>query len=82
MPDEKANKMKDGFPSIQISDTEYALLTRALRPEDTPDTPALKDPQGDVPGSNISAVVDRASPPLAKDAGSVSTSRLSATPIV
>jgi hypothetical protein len=79
VPDEKDNKMKDGFTSIQISDEQYTLLTRALRREDTP---ALKDPQGDVPGSNVFAVVDGASPPPAKDAGSVSVNRPLGTPIV
>jgi hypothetical protein len=63
LPDEEEMKAIDTFKPIHVDDEQYALLTRALRPETTPVRQAR---QPDAPGPNVSPVVDKASQPPAE----------------
>jgi hypothetical protein len=79
LPKEEKTKTTDTVKAIQVSDAQYVLLTRALRPVVAP---VLKDLQVDVPGSNVPAVVGEASQPPPANPRAVSPDRPPGTPIV
>ena len=71
--------MADMVIPIQVSDTEYALLMRALCPTGKH---APEDLQADVPEPNAPSAVDRAGQPPPVNLRVVSPDRPPGTPIV
>jgi hypothetical protein len=62
LPNEEVAKAIDTFKPIHVDDAQYALLTRALRPEIAP-VPEAR--QADAPGLNQPAAADTATQPRA-----------------
>jgi hypothetical protein len=79
LPKEEKTKTTDTIKPIHVSDAQYVLLTRALRPS-VPHV--LKDLQADVPGSNVPAVVGGASQLPPDNPRAVSPDQPPGTPIV
>jgi hypothetical protein len=79
LPNEEEMKAIDTVKAIHVDDEQYALLTRALRPEIAPVRDDLKV---DPPGPNVPAVVDRAGQPPAGTLRIVSGDQPPGTPIV
>jgi hypothetical protein len=79
LPKVQETKMADMVIPIQVSDTEYALLMRALCPTGTH---APEDLPADVPEPNARCAVDRAGQPPPANFRVVSPDRPPGTPIV
>jgi hypothetical protein len=79
LPKDEKTTTADTVKPIHLDDAQYALLTRALRPSVPPDP---KDLEVDAPGSNVPAVVTKASQPPPASHGAVSPDRPPGTPIV